>query len=97
MGVMADKDYECYPALLKNRAVKVFCVKPDNPRALQADILAQVFVKNGIDAEAFECFDDGVSAACDFAKQNDMPLLAMGTLYMYEQFTSALEKTIIDG
>ena len=92
MGVMADKDYECYPALLKNRAVKVFCVKPDNPRALQADTLAQVFSKNGIDAEAFECFDDGVSAACDFAKQNDMPLLAMGTLYMYEQFTRAIEK-----
>ncbi len=90
MGVMADKDYGKYPALLNGIAEKVFCVKPKNPRSLDQDALAEVFVKGGIEAEGFGAFNKGVREAYAFAKESGLPLIAMGTLYMYGEFTETL-------
>ena len=90
MAVMADKDYLRYPELLKDCAEKVFTVAPDNPRALPADRLAEVFVNAGIPAEASESFDDGVKKAYAYALEKGLPLVALGTLYMYNDFKNAL-------
>ncbi|MBO4847741.1 MAG: folate family ECF transporter S component [Clostridia bacterium] len=91
MSVMADKDYESYPALLRGSVVRVFAVRPALDRALDADRLKAVFERGGIPAESFDSFDDGVRAAYAYAKENGVPLVAMGTLYMYKEFLEALE------
>ena len=91
MGVMADKDYAKYPELLRENAEKVFCVRPDNPRSLEADKLAGTFMSAGVPAESFGDFGEGVKAALAFARERDLPLAAMGTLYMYRQFLSSLK------
>ena len=91
MGVMADKEYAKYPALLKRCARRVFTVKPDNPRSLGANELAELFVSHGIPAEPFADLGEGVAAARAYARENGLPLVAMGTLYMYKEFMEALE------
>lgn len=94
MGVMADKEYAKYPAMLKNCAGKVFAVKPANPRSLRAEALAACFAGAGVPAEAFADFEEGVRAAYAEAREKQAPLVAMGTLYMYKEFTEALGKLI---
>ena len=91
MSVMADKDYLRYPGLLKDCAEKVFTVAPDNPRALPAGSLAEAFNNGGVPAEASEVFAEGVEKAFVFAEKNSLPLIAMGTLYMYNDFKEALK------
>ena len=91
MGVMADKEYRFYPELLGGLAAKVFTVKPDNPRSLDSAALAEVFSEAGIDAEAFNDLNAGVKCAVEAAKQSGLPLIALGSLYMYKQFTNALK------
>lgn len=90
MGVMADKDYKRYPALLLTLADKVFTVKPDNPRALDAGALAACFDSAGIDAEACPDMAAAVRSARSYAEEKGLPLVAMGTLYMYNEFKEAL-------
>ena len=70
----------------------MFTVVPDNPRALDSESLAAVFTEKGIAAESFDVLDDGVKAAYSYAKSNDVPLIALGSLYMYRQFTESLRR-----
>jgi dihydrofolate synthase/folylpolyglutamate synthase len=91
IGVMADKDYGLYPKLLGQYVRSAFTVKPDNPRALGSDRLADVFTKDGIPARCFTDLREGVKAAYSFAKKNGIPLVALGSLYMYREFTDALD------
>ena len=91
MGVMADKDYKKYPALLERAAEKVFTVTPDNPRALDAEKLAECFKAAGMQADACVSVPDAVKSAYSYAAANNIPLIAMGTLYMYNGFKEALK------
>ncbi len=91
IGVMADKEYGLYADMLGEFAEAVFTVKPDNPRALDSETLAQTFAEKGIDARPYSVLSDGVSAACAFAMERGRPLIALGSLYMYREFTQALE------
>ncbi|MCR5808789.1 MAG: folate family ECF transporter S component [Clostridiales bacterium] len=90
MGVMADKDHKKYPALLADVTEKVFAVTPANPRSLPARELAEEFVSGGVPAEAGEDLAVTVGAALKYAKERDLPLIVLGTLYMYKEFTEAL-------
>ena len=90
IGVMADKEYGLYADMLGELADRVFTVKPDNPRSLDCNILAETFRSKGINAEACgECYE-GVKSAYEYAVEKGLPLIALGTLYMYRQFTAAL-------
>ncbi|HOC32751.1 MAG TPA: folylpolyglutamate synthase/dihydrofolate synthase family protein [Ruminococcus flavefaciens] len=90
IGVMADKDYRLYSEMLGNHAAKVFTVKPDNPRALDSASLAKVFSEKNISAESFDVLADGVKAAYEYAKSRNIPLIALGSLYMYREFNEVL-------
>lgn len=92
IGVMADKEYELYADMLGGLIDQCFAVSPDNPRSLDSRILAESFVQKGIGSSAFENLEDGVKAAFDHAKNKDIPLIALGSLYMYREFIEALEK-----
>ena len=95
IGVMADKDYHLYADMLGRYIEKVYAVKPDNPRSLDSERLAEVFDAKGIAAESFPVLADGVKAAFDEAKRTGLPLIALGSLYMYREFTQALENIIL--
>lgn len=91
IGVMADKEYQLYADMLGELANTVFTVKPDNPRSLDSSVLAETFRSKGVKAIACEVYFEGVRAAYTYAAENRLPLIALGTLYMYRQFTTALK------
>lgn len=93
-GVMADKDYSGYPAMFADRFAHIFTVRPDNPRALDAQELAAVFAGGGIPSEAFSTVDDGTAAAISYAKSHKIPLIVFGSLYLYREFCEALRKNL---
>ena len=94
MGVMADKDYAKYPDMLGGVTEEIFTVCPDNPRALNERKLAECFAEKGIKATAYGDFGEGVAAALACAEQKGLPLVALGTLYMYAGFTEALRRAM---
>lgn len=87
IGVMADKDYQCYPELLRGLAAQVYTVTPDQKRALSADALCKVFADAGIPAEACRT----VPEALRRARRSGKPVVGLGSLYLYPEFLSALE------
>lgn len=94
IGVMADKEYRLYPEMLGGSIEKVYAVTPDNPRSLESSVLAEVFMDSGIPAESFKVLADGVRSAYKHAQRSGMPLIALGSLYMYREFTAALSDHI---
>ncbi len=92
IGVMADKNYGLYADMLDGLIDCVFAVTPDNPRALDSSVLAEAFSHSGIPARAFKELACGVHEAYSYAKEKNIPLIALGSLYMYREFKEALEK-----
>ena len=97
IGVMADKEYSLYADMLGEFIDRCFAVSPDNPRSLASNILADTFAEKGISSLSFEKLEDGVKAAYAHAKSNNIPLIALGSLYMYREFIAALEKCRLNG
>lgn len=91
IGVLEDKDYSAYSVLLKPLISRVFAVSPDNPRALPSDKLAEVFSAGGIKADAYPSIADGLDAAYRYCSENGLPLLVIGSLYMYKDVVGALK------
>jgi len=91
IGVMADKEYGLYPELLGKFTDTAFTVAPDNPRALDSKSLAEVFTKNGIDAVPCDSVTEGVRKSVRYAETHGLPLIAMGSLYMYKEFSETLK------
>lgn len=92
IGVMADKEYNLYADILGKYIDCVFTVKPDNPRSLDCQTLAGTFSEKGVPACAFHELEWGVQSAYSYAREKNLPLIALGSLYMYREFTDALDK-----
>lgn len=90
IGVMADKEYKLYPELLGKFTDTAFTAAPDNPRSLDSTSLAEAFKLNGINAIPCGSVAEGVKKSVQYAKKYNLPLIAMGSLYMYKEFSSAL-------
>lgn len=90
MGVMADKDYSLMCKTLSPLAHKVFTVTPGNPRSLQADALAALF-PNG---QAYPTVRAGLAAALAESKQEGIPLVCLGSLYLYPEVRKALSEIL---
>lgn len=86
MGVMADKEYPEMVKTLSEVAAKAFTVKPKNPRALDSILLADEFIRNGVDAEFSTELSAEVEKALTYAEKHQLPLIALGSLYMYSEF-----------
>lgn len=91
IGVMKDKEYGLYADMLGELTELAFTVRPDNPRALDSILLADALNARGMKAEACPDYAEGVKKAYRFAEEKGLPLAALGSLYMYRQFTEALE------
>ncbi len=86
IGVMADKEYGLYPEILGKFIDKAFTVIPDNPRSLDSDTLAAAFEEKGINAVSCGTVENGLRQALEYAKSRNIPLIALGSLYMYKEF-----------
>ena len=92
MGVLADKEWKAMLDELLPLARKMHCVTPNSPRALSSDVLARECASRNVDSVAYSLFEDGVCAAYEEAKTQNMPLVILGSLYMYGDVFFALEK-----
>ena len=92
MGVLADKDYNDMVSVLAPLAERVFTVAPPSPRALDSDKLASVFGEFGVESLPFATVEAGVSAAYEYAKIQNIPLVMLGSLYMYGEVYESFVK-----
>ena len=83
MGMMADKDHKKAVELLSAVADSVHTVRPSNPRAMSAEELASEFEENNVSAAPHASVEEGVAAAVDAALTKGLPVVALGSLYMY--------------
>ena len=90
IGVMADKAYAGYAEMLKPHMAYVYTVTPDNPRALNAAILADVFKEADIPAQACKSVQEAVCDAVERARSSGLPVVGIGSLYLYREFCEAL-------
>ncbi len=89
-GVMADKDYTHMIERMGTVAARAFCVRPANERALDPVRYAEAFRTTGIPAEGYETVEAGVCAAMRAAAANGVPVLSLGSLYMYGEVRAAV-------
>lgn len=67
-----------------------FALPPDNERALKADTLAGEFNSNKITSSAYDNIAKAVKDAYDDSIKRHIPLIALGSFYMYADVKSAL-------
>lgn len=89
-GVMRDKDYEYVAARLAEVAKRAFCIRPDNPRALDAAEYARVLGDKGVEASHHQSVAQAFARARDFAHSTGCVLVCLGSLYMYEQIDALI-------
>ena len=81
-GVMGDKDYPTMFRMVVPLAKRVYCVTPDNPRALPAADLAAFFNREGVaDTTVCESPRQAVQKALAEAEKGDV-ICAFGSFYM---------------
>ena len=91
-GVMADKDYPAMARSLAPHAAAVFTLTPNNPRSLDAASYADTFRALGVTATGYPTVSEAVAAAVAAAKERALPLVCLGSLYMYAEVTDEMEK-----
>ena len=91
MGVLADKEWKAMLDELLPLTDGMYCVTPNSPRALDSEILAKECNARSVTANAFDSIDDGVKKAYNDAKTQNVPLVMLGSLYMYGDVFKALE------
>ena len=89
---MADKDYSEMVSMISSVAAEVFTLTPDNPRSLSADKLADIYNLSGVKATASSSVSEAVSKAVASAKESQLPIFALGSLYMYLEVKNAVIK-----
>ena len=90
-GVMADKDTEYIASQIGSVASHVFCITPDNPRALPAEKYAELYKAMGIDASYYGTVRDAVYASMKKALDTGTDVLCVGSLYMYLEVSRCVE------
>ncbi len=82
-GVMADKDYAKMASELSEIASVAVALRPNNPRSLDPTLFAAEFSKLGVEAYGSNSISEAVATARDIAVSRKLPLVALGSLYMY--------------
>lgn len=90
-GVMADKNYTVMADGISEICRKVFCTTPSNPRALDSKKYALCCKEHGCDAYSFYSVEEAVKAAYSDSNENNVPLLVMGSLYLYSEFREVFD------
>lgn len=93
-GVMADKDRSEMIETMKPIIARAFTVTPNNPRALAAADYAAQLSAHGISAVSYGSVADGVRAATESSKQEGIPLICLGSLYLYEEVEATVRELL---
>ena len=93
MGMLSDKQYDECVGLMARLADKLFAVKPDNARALEAEEVAAVARAHGGDSQAYNDMDEAVRAALEFCG-TDGAVVICGSLYMADKMRSAVARQL---
>ena len=91
-GVMTDKDYDEMIEALKPIARHVYAVCPENPRALPADRFAAHLKSHKISATPYKSIKEALCTAIDDSRRDNLPLICLGSLYLYGSVVEALEQ-----
>ena len=91
-GVLRDKDYTFIAKELSRIAAKAFTLTPDSPRALSSAEYAETLCEAGIDAAAYETLKDALEASTEAARRDNVPLICLGSLYVYSQLMEEMGK-----
>lgn len=91
LGILADKDADDMLDLLAPLAEQVFAVRPDSPRAMEAEDLCSLFAERGIPAVACESVEQAVSAAVTATGESGA-VCALGSLYLSGAVRRAMGK-----
>ena len=91
-GVLRDKDYLAIAKDVSTVVHTVFTLTPDNPRALSASEYAEVFKKLGIQANENDSVELAFEKAKELAQKEQIPLICMGSLYLYSTLMSFFEQ-----
>ena len=94
MGMLSDKDYQACAALMAPHVKKFAAIWPENPRALDPKVLADLVRPYCQETEAFESYDAAISFAMEGLLPEDA-LFICGSLYlstsMREKMTAILQ------
>ncbi len=90
-GMLSDKDYRRMAWQLAGVADCVFTIRPDSPRALGYNELADVFRSFGVSATPCRYMKTALRRAIAESEMNGLPVLCVGSLYSYAPFRKALE------
>ncbi len=88
-GVMADKEYEKMYLPVMPFIRRFITVEPPNPRALNADVLAETLRELGAEAQSAPSVEAGTRLALSLARPGDC-VLAFGSLYMLGRVRSCV-------
>lgn len=90
-GVMADKKYDRMIETLEDVVAHAFAVCPGGERALSAEKLAEQFERQGVPATAYATVEEGVRAAISASRGEGVPLVCLGSLYLYSAASEAIQ------
>lgn len=91
-GVMADKNFTVMAEGISEICDKVFCTKPSNPRALDSEKYAECCRKHGCEAYSYPSVEEAVRNAYNDSAERNIPLIVMGSLYLYSEFREVFDK-----
>lgn len=91
-GVMEDKDHSGMAKALSEVAHSVYTVTPNNPRSYNCHRFAEEFASFGVPSQGFDSIDDAVATA--LTEDPYLPTIGLGSLYLYSDFKSALNKAL---
>ncbi|MGI6167070.1 MAG: bifunctional folylpolyglutamate synthase/dihydrofolate synthase [Eubacteriales bacterium] len=89
-GVMRDKDYATMAGMLSEIARVAFVVTANYGRALPAAEYAETFRRYGVAAYPYDVLFDGIRAAYEDSKTAGVPLVILGSFYLYADVKAAL-------
>lgn len=90
LGLLADKDVSDILELLAPAAERIFTLRPDSPRAMDAEALAARLRELNIPARACRCAEEGVESAVRAAGPEGV-VCALGSLYLSGEVRRAAE------
>ncbi len=86
-GVLQDKDYTTIARRLSEIACRAFVMTPDNPRALDGAVYADLLRSHGVPATVYPSAQAAYDAAVAQAQAEALPMICLGSLYTYAALT----------
>lgn len=89
-GLLADKNYQSMTKTISEIADTVYTITPNNPRALSAEALSDVYARLSVRSCACESIENAVSTALNHAKAVGLSVFVLGSLYTYGDIKKAI-------